>query len=153
MMNMVIGQMRLIFYDPSTRYVHAMIHHEEAEDEYDEEELDDMIADAWKENREREQLKIMREQQQQQRLPPHAEQKEQRHELDIQPEANDILRHLSSRLPKSKFGEPEETPLKGIFRLSMDDSIIYISSDGRYVFLGDMVDLVAGRNFSKKGLP
>jgi mono/diheme cytochrome c family protein len=68
-------------------------------------------------------------------------------------EQNNILRHLSSRLPNSKFGEPEETPLKGIFRLSMDDSIIYVSSDGRYVFLGDMVDLKEGRNFSKKGLP
>jgi cytochrome c553 len=68
-------------------------------------------------------------------------------------ERNNILRHLSSRLPNSKFGEPEETPLKGIFRLSMDDSIIYVSSDGRYVFLGDMVDLKEGRNFSKKGLP
>ena len=65
---------------------------------------------------------------------------------------NDILRHLSSRLPDSKFGIPEETPLKGIFRLSMDDSIIYISSDGRFVFLGDMVDLVSGRNISNKGL-
>ena len=65
----------------------------------------------------------------------------------------DILLHLSKRLPDSKFGEPEETPLKGIFRLSMDDSIIYVSSDGRYVFLGDMVDLVSGRNISKKGVP
>lgn len=68
-------------------------------------------------------------------------------------ESNDILLHLSRRLPGSKFGKPEETPLKGIFRLSMDDSIIYVSSDGRYVFLGDMVDLVEGRNFSKTGLP
>jgi len=66
---------------------------------------------------------------------------------------NNILRNLNSRLPKSKFGEPEETPLKGIFRLSMDNTIIYVSSDGRYVFLGDMVDLESGRNFSKKGLP
>ncbi|MFT5220662.1 MAG: hypothetical protein ACI9LO_001682 [Planctomycetota bacterium] len=65
----------------------------------------------------------------------------------------EILHHLSSRLPNSKFGVPVETPLKGIFRLSMDDSIIYVSGDGRYVFLGDMVDLVSGRNISKKGLP
>ena len=66
---------------------------------------------------------------------------------------NEMLRHLSSRLPNSKFGVPEETPLKGIFRISMDDKIIYVSSDGRYVFLGDMVDLVSGRNISKKGVP
>ena len=70
----------------------------------------------------------------------------------IKPEQNEILRHLSSRLPNSKFGTPEETPLKGIFRLSMDDKIIYVSADGRYVFLGDMVDLVSGRNISRKGL-
>ena len=74
-------------------------------------------------------------------------------QADLESESNNILQHLSRRLPDSKFGKPEETPLKGIFRLSMDDSIIYISSDGRYVFLGDMVDLVAGRNFSKTGLP
>lgn len=66
---------------------------------------------------------------------------------------NELLRHLSSRLPNSKFGVPEETPLRGIFRLSMDDNIIYVSSDGRYVFLGDMVDLVTGRNITKKGVP
>jgi hypothetical protein len=35
----------------------------------------------------------------------------------------------------------------------MDDKIIYVSGDGRYVFLGDMVDLVSGRNISKQGLP
>lgn len=68
-------------------------------------------------------------------------------------EQNNILRHLTRHLPNSKFGEPEETPLKGIFRLSMDDSIIYVSSDGRYVFLGDMVDLVSGLNISKKSVP
>jgi mono/diheme cytochrome c family protein len=66
---------------------------------------------------------------------------------------NEILRQLSSRLPNSKFGTPEETPLKGIFRLSMDDKIIYVSGDGRYVFLGDMVDLVSGRNITRKGVP
>ena len=69
------------------------------------------------------------------------------------PVRNNILIHLSRRLPNSKFGEPEETPLKGIFRLSMDDSIIYVSGDGRYVFLGDMVDLVEGRNITKTGIP
>jgi thiol:disulfide interchange protein DsbC len=69
------------------------------------------------------------------------------------PVQNNILLHLSRRLPDSKFGEPEETPLKGIFRLSMDDSIIYVSGDGRYVFLGDMVDLVEGRNITKTGIP
>ncbi len=69
------------------------------------------------------------------------------------PVQNNILIHLSRRLPNSKFGEPEETPLKGIFRLSMDDSIIYVSGDGRYVFLGDMVDLVEGRNITKTGIP
>jgi hypothetical protein len=69
------------------------------------------------------------------------------------PEQTEILRHLSSRLPNSILGTPEETPLKGIFRLSMDDKIIYVSADGRYVFLGDMVDLVSGRNISRKGLP
>ncbi len=74
-------------------------------------------------------------------------------QVEKEPEQNDILRHLTSRLPKSKFGELEETPLKGIFRLSMDDKIIYVSSDGRYVFLGDMVDLVTGRNISKTGVP
>ena len=71
----------------------------------------------------------------------------------VESESNEILLHLSRRLPNSKFGKPQETPLKGIFRLSMDDSIIYVSSDGRYVFLGDMVDLVVGRNFSKTGVP
>jgi mono/diheme cytochrome c family protein len=69
------------------------------------------------------------------------------------PVQNELLRHLTSRLPNSQFGEPEETPLPGVFRLTMDDKIIYVSGDGRYVFLGDMVDLVSGRNISKQGLP
>lgn len=73
--------------------------------------------------------------------------------LENKARQNDIVRHLISRLPNARFGEPVETPLKGIFRLSMDDKIIYVSGDGRYVFLGDMVDLVSGRNISKKGVP
>ena len=36
--------------------------------------------------------------------------------------------------------------------LSMDDSIIYGSGNGRYVFLGDMVDLVEGRNITNTGI-
>ncbi len=68
-------------------------------------------------------------------------------------ERKEMLRNLSRRLPNSKFGNPEETPLKGIFRLSMDDSVIYISGDGRFVFLGDMVNLITGRNISKAGIP
>ena len=74
-------------------------------------------------------------------------------QAEKEPEHNYILRHLTSHLPNSKFGEPEETPLKGIFRIPMDNTIIYVSSDGRYVFLGDMVDLVSGRNISNKGVP
>ena len=74
-------------------------------------------------------------------------------ETDKEDEHNSILRHLVSHLPNSKFGDPEETPLKGIFRVPMDDTVIYVSQDGRYVFLGDMVDLVSGRNISTKGLP
>ena len=56
-------------------------------------------------------------------------------------------------LPNAKLGEPEETPLKGILRLSMDDKIIYVAVDGHYVFLGGVVDLVSGHNISKKGVP
>jgi mono/diheme cytochrome c family protein len=74
-------------------------------------------------------------------------------QAEKEPEQNNILLHLTSHLPNSKFGEPEETPLKGIFRIPMDNTIIYVSSDGRYVFLGDMVDLVSGRNISNKGVP
>ncbi len=73
------------------------------------------------------------------------------------PETNaseaEILRHLSKRIPNSQFGVPEETPMKGIYRLKMDDTYIYISDDGRYVFLGDMVDLVDGINFTRQGIP
>ena len=47
----------------------------------------------------------------------------------VEPPANlneykGMMRNLTRRLPNSKFGKPEETPIKDIFRLSMDDSII-----------------------------
>lgn len=69
------------------------------------------------------------------------------------PNTEGILRHLISRLPNSTYGKPVETPLPGIYRVTMDDSVIYLSSDGRYVFLGDMVDLVSGQNFTRKAMP
>lgn len=62
--------------------------------------------------------------------------------------SNPITAKLKKRLAQAEIGEPESTPLPGIFQVKVGSSYAYVTSDGRYAFVGDLVDLENGENLS-----
>jgi thiol:disulfide interchange protein DsbC len=52
-----------------------------------------------------------------------------------------ITNLLKSRLGGAPVGELKSTPVEGIYQTTMGAKVAYLSGDGRYVLIGDMIDL------------
>jgi thiol:disulfide interchange protein DsbC len=63
--------------------------------------------------------------------------------------SSDITRLLKSRLGNAPVSAPLETPVKGIYQTSFGSKIAYLTADGRYVFIGDMIDLQTQQNLTE----
>lgn len=63
--------------------------------------------------------------------------------------SNPVTIKLSKLLPKTQIGMPEPTPLAGMYQVRLGNRYVYVTADGRYAFLGDLVDLDNGRNLSE----
>lgn len=55
---------------------------------------------------------------------------------------------LSLRLGNANPSEPVETPLKGIYETRFGSNFGYLSADGRYIIVGNLIDLQEGRNLT-----
>ena len=55
---------------------------------------------------------------------------------------------LKERLSASEISAPEPTPLRGLYQIKIDTGYAYVSGDGRYALLGDLVDLEQGSNLT-----
>jgi hypothetical protein len=60
------------------------------------------------------------------------------------------LSYLKQRLGNSKIGIPELTPVNFLFRIPLEDKFLYLTEDGQYAIIGDMIDLKNGINLSNK---
>ncbi len=56
---------------------------------------------------------------------------------------------LQSRLGNIPVTKPVETPAKGVYQTSFGSKIAYLTGDGRYVIIGDMIDLQNQQNLSE----
>lgn len=56
---------------------------------------------------------------------------------------------LRRRLPTAAIGEPEPTPLAGIHQVKIGNRYAYLSDDGRYALVGDLLDLEQGINLTE----
>lgn len=52
--------------------------------------------------------------------------------------------------PGAEIGAIEPTSLKGIYSVVVGAEVVFMSGDGRYLFLGELVDLEAGRSLSEE---
>ena len=63
----------------------------------------------------------------------------------------EITKLLKSRLGASVVvSEPVETPAEGIYQAKYGSKIAYLTGNGRYIFLGDMVDLQTQENLTEE---
>ncbi len=61
----------------------------------------------------------------------------------------DITQLLKSRLGNAPVSAPVPTPAKGIYQTRFGSKIGYLSSDGRYLIIGDMIDLKNQQNLTE----
>ena len=65
--------------------------------------------------------------------------------------ANDdaaIYERLQSILPAEQVAKVGQTPISSLREIVVDGSVFYLSLDGRYLFQGDVIDLVSGENLT-----
>ncbi len=53
--------------------------------------------------------------------------------------------------PGAHVSAPERSPVSGMFQTSIDGVSGYVSADGRYFIVGDMLDLASRRNETEEG--
>ena len=60
-----------------------------------------------------------------------------------------MIRLLELRLGVNNFSEPVETPVKGIYQTQFGKDFGYLTEDGRYLFMGSLIDLKQGQNLTQ----
>lgn len=58
---------------------------------------------------------------------------------------------IGARDPGSKVSAPERSPISGLYLTSIDGVSGYVSADGRYFVVGDMLDLKSRTNVTEEG--
>lgn len=61
---------------------------------------------------------------------------------------NKMTELLRLRLGNSDFSDPVETPMAGIYQTQLGKNYGYLSEDGRYLFVGNLIDLQTGQNLT-----
>ena len=59
-----------------------------------------------------------------------------------------VTSRLRQRLPSANIGKPETTPISEIFQVKLGNGYAYVTQDGRYAFVGDLVHLETGVNLT-----
>jgi thiol:disulfide interchange protein DsbC len=62
----------------------------------------------------------------------------------------EVKKRLGSVLPPSADYQIEPGPLKGFYKVITGLSVVYVSEDGRYLMVGDLVDLDTRVNFTER---
>jgi thiol:disulfide interchange protein DsbC len=60
----------------------------------------------------------------------------------------DIRRALSGKFPGIEIASVAKTPYAGLYEAVVDGQLIYASEDGKYLFLGNVVELATQRNLT-----
>ncbi len=70
--------------------------------------------------------------------------------LAAEVDEEELLRLLKLRLGSDQVAPPEETGVKGVYQTRFGNKFAYLIEGGRYVFIGDMVDLQEARNLTEQ---
>jgi thiol:disulfide interchange protein DsbC len=65
---------------------------------------------------------------------------------EINPQMTNLLK---SRLGNMEVGKPVTTPVDGIYQTQFGSKFAYLTGDGRYVLIGDMIDLQSQTNLTE----
>ena len=66
-----------------------------------------------------------------------------------QPLKGPNTRYLQQRLGNMNIGSPVPTPMKGVYAIKFNEKWLYLTEDGEFAFIGEMIDLKNGINLSQ----
>jgi thiol:disulfide interchange protein DsbC len=75
-------------------------------------------------------------------------------EINARP-SSELTRLLKLRLGTDNIDEPTETGIEGVYQTRFGDKFAYLIDNGRFVFIGDLIDLKSAKNLtevSRRGL-
>ena len=59
------------------------------------------------------------------------------------------LSYLQQRLGKKNIGKAQPSPIDKLYQIRFKDKTLFLSEDGQYAIIGDMIDLKNGKNLSR----
>jgi len=62
---------------------------------------------------------------------------------------DEVLKSLKKVMPNLSRGDVSSSPVDGIYEVNRGMSYFYVTSDGRYVFSGDLVDIRSGQSITE----
>lgn len=62
--------------------------------------------------------------------------------------SSELRAQLASKIPGAKPESVRESPIPGLYEVSVDTSVGYISADGRYVISGDLFEIASRTNLT-----
>ena len=67
----------------------------------------------------------------------------------LDPKMDEITRLLKLRLGTTNITPPVETPIEGVYQTQFGNRFGYLMDNGRYVFIGDLIDLQRQQNLTE----
>lgn len=66
-------------------------------------------------------------------------------------DAKQLLQNLNHLYPQTQFDDVKNTPVSGIYQVSMGQNIAYVEKDGRYFLFGTLYDMQAQKDLTAQG--
>lgn len=67
---------------------------------------------------------------------------------DLLEENKSLTRRLKQLVGNTSIGEPEKTPVEGIWQVKLQSKYLYLVEGGKYAIAGDLIDLETGQNLT-----
>ncbi len=64
-------------------------------------------------------------------------------------DAKTMQQKLQKQLPPGQSVQVKDTPVPGLYEITLDGQVFYISGDGRYAFQGNLIDLKTKQNLTE----
>jgi thiol:disulfide interchange protein DsbC len=61
----------------------------------------------------------------------------------------ELRQALSMNIPQAAAADITATPVKGVYQFVLGSKVMYMTKDARYIFDGDLIDLLARRNLTE----
>ena len=68
----------------------------------------------------------------------------------IEANSNRLTKRLKQRFGNAEIGEPEKTDAEGIWQVKFENRYLYLLNGGKFVLIGDLIDLESGQNLTEK---